>query len=106
MAEEVKLFNLSDFVVGRYAKLSDEFYDANKKLAIKRNVVSTVFVTIGTLGYYGASAVTIYLTVLGRFSIGELTFLAASVRTIRALIQPILLSLALVFAQSLSSPDL
>src|SRR5207245_10019793 len=42
MAKEVKLFSLSDFLVGRYAKLSDEFYDANKKLAIKRNVVSTV----------------------------------------------------------------
>src|SRR5207249_3576217 len=59
MAKEVKLFNLSDFLVGRYAKLSGEFYDANKRLAIKRNVVSTVFVTIGTLGYYGAYAVPI-----------------------------------------------
>src|SRR5713226_6698148 len=78
MAKEVKLFNLSDFLVGRYAKLSDQFYDANKRLAIKRNVVSTMFVTIGTLGYYGAYAVTIYLTVLGRFTIGALTFLAGS----------------------------
>ena len=70
MAKEVKLFSLSDFLVGRYARLSDEFYDVNKRLAIKRNVVSTVFVTIGTLGYYGAYAVTIYLTVLGRFTVG------------------------------------
>src|SRR5207245_300181 len=74
MAKEVKLFNLSDFLVGRYAKLSDDFYEANKRLAIKRNIVSTLFVTIGTLGYYGAYAVTIYLTVLGRFTIGALTF--------------------------------
>src|SRR5207237_1172671 len=59
MAKEVKLFNLSQFLVGRYARLSDDFYDANKRLAIRRNVVSTVFVTIGTLGYYGAYAVTI-----------------------------------------------
>src|SRR2546422_10164119 len=67
----VKLFNLSDFLVGRYAKLSDDFYEENKRLAIKRNIVSTLFVTIGTLGYYGAYAVTIYLTVLGRFTIGD-----------------------------------
>src|SRR5438876_998211 len=106
MAKEVKLFNLSDFLVGRYAKLSDEFYDANKKLAIKRNVVSTVFVTIGTLGYYGAYAVTIYLTVLGRFSIGALTFLAGSFRASRDLIQRILLSLSQVFEQSLYLSDL
>src|SRR3989441_452210 len=59
MAKEVKLFNLSDFLIGRYAKLSDEFYEANKRLAVKRNLVSTLFVTIGTLGYYGAYRVII-----------------------------------------------
>ncbi|HEX9282280.1 MAG TPA: ABC transporter ATP-binding protein [Gemmatimonadales bacterium] len=106
MAKEVKLFNLSDFLVGRYAKLSDEFYDANKRLAIKRNLVSTLFVTVGTLGYYGAYAVTIYLTVLGRFSIGALTFLAGSFRQSRDLIQRILLSLSQVFEQSLYLSDL
>src|SRR5207244_9372864 len=101
MAKEVKLFNLSDFLVGRYARLSDEFYDANKQLAIKRNLVSTLFVTVGTLGYYGAYAVTIYLTVLGRLSFGELTFLAGSFRQSRDLIQRLLLSLSQVFEQRL-----
>src|SRR5216684_3554399 len=106
MAKEVKLFNLSDFLVGRYAKLSDQFYDANKRLAIKRNVVSTMFVTLGTLGYYGAYAVTIYYTVLGRFTIGALTFLAGSFRQSRDLIQRILLSVSQVFEQSLYLSDL
>jgi ATP-binding cassette, subfamily B, bacterial len=106
MAKEVKLFNLSDFLVGRYAKLSDEFYRANKRLAVKRNVVSTLFVTIGTLGYYGAYAVTIYLTVLGQFTVGALTFLAGSFRQSRDLIQRILLSLSQVFEQSLYLSDL
>src|SRR5205823_7787105 len=106
MAKEVKLFNLSQFLVGRYARLSDDFYDANKRLAIRRNVVSTVFVTIGTLGYYGAYAVTIYLTVLGRFTIGALTFLAGSFRQSRDLIQRILLSLSQVYEQSLYLDDL
>src|SRR5947208_17098096 len=101
MAKEVRIFKLSEFLVRWYAKLSDEFYDANKRLAIKRKVVSTVFVTIGTLGYYGAYAVTIYLTVLGRFSIGALTFLAGSFRASRDLIQRILLSLSQVFQESL-----
>jgi len=106
MAKEVKLFGLSDFLVGRYAKLSDEFYDANKRLAVKRNLVSTLFVTVGTLGYYGAYAVTIYLTVLGRFSIGALTFLAGSFRQSRDLIQRVLLSVSQVFEQSLYLSDL
>src|SRR5438045_5820415 len=106
MAKEVKLFSLSKFLVDRYAKVSDEFYDANKRLDIGRSVVSTVFVRLGTLGYYGAYAVTIYLTVLGRFTIGSLTFLAGSFRQSRDLIQRILLSLSQVFEQSLYLSDL
>ena len=106
MAKEVKLFDLSDFLVGRYAKLSDEFYEANKRLAVRRNLVSTLFVTIGTLGYYAAYAVIVYLTVLGNFTIGALTFLAGSFRQSRDLIQRVLLSLSQVWEQSLYLSDL
>src|SRR5437762_8090082 len=63
-AKEVKLFGLSDFLVGWYADLSDRFYEENKKLSIRRNIVSTLLVTLGTLGYYGAYAVIIYRTVM------------------------------------------
>ncbi|HEY6060634.1 MAG TPA: ABC transporter ATP-binding protein, partial [Gemmatimonadales bacterium] len=105
-AKEVKLFGLSDFLVGRYARLSDEFYVANKKLAVRRNVVSTALVTLGTLGYYAAYAVIVYLTVLGRYTIGSLTFLAGSFRSSRDLIQRILLSLSNIYEQSLYLGDL
>src|SRR5881275_2266176 len=106
MAKEVKLFSLSDFLVGRYAALSDEFYEENKRLAVKRNLVSTLFVTIGTLGYYAAYGVIIYFTVLGRFTIGALTFLAGSFRQSRDLIQGVLLSLSQIYEQSLYLSDL
>jgi ATP-binding cassette subfamily B protein len=105
-AKEVKLFGLSDFLVGRYAKLSDEFYAQNKSLAVRRNVVSTALVTLGTLGYYAAYAVIIYLTVLGRYTIGALTFLAGSFRQSRDLIQRILLSFSNIYEQSLYLGDL
>ena len=105
-AKEVKLFGLSDFLVGRYATLSEQFYQANKRLAVKRSVVSTLLVTLGTLGYYGAYGVIIYRTVLGAFSIGTLTFLAGSFRTSRDLIQRILLALSQIYEQSLYLSDL
>jgi ATP-binding cassette subfamily B protein len=105
-AKEVKLFGLSDFLVGRYDRLSDEFYQQNKRLAVRRNVVSTALVTLGTLGYYAAYAVIIYLTVLGRYTIGSLTFLAGSFRQSRELIQRILLSLSNIYEQSLYLGDL
>ena len=105
-AKEVKLFGLSPFLVGRYAKLSQEFYEQNKRLAVRRNVVSTLLVTIGTLGYYGAYAVIIYRTVLGVFSVGTLTFLAGSFRQSRDLIQRVLLALSQIYEQSLYLRDL
>src|SRR5216117_979334 len=105
-AKEVKLFGLSDFLVGRYAKLSAEFYEANKRLAVRRNIVSTLLVTVGTLGYYGAYGVIIYRTVLGAFSIGTLTFLAGSFRASRDLIQRVLLALSQIYEQSLYLSDL
>src|SRR3954470_15497453 len=111
-AKELKLFGLSDFLVGRYDRLSQEFYEANKSLAVRRSVVSTLLSVIGTLGYYGAYGVIIYLTVIGHrspaglFTIGVLTFLAGSFRQSRDLIQRVLLSLAQVFEQSLYLEDL
>jgi ATP-binding cassette subfamily B protein len=111
-AKELKLFGLSDFLVGRYGRLSNEFYEANKSLAVRRSVVSSLLAALGTLGYYGAYAVIIYLTVTGYqspagpFTIGVLTFLAGSFRQSRDLIQRVLLSLSQVFEQSLYLDDL
>jgi ATP-binding cassette subfamily B protein len=67
---------------------------------------------VGTLGYYAAYAVIIYLTVIGHrspagvFTIGVLTFLAGSFRQSRDLIQRILLSLSQVYEQALYLDDL
>ncbi len=105
-AKEVKLFGLSNFLIGRYANLSDEFYEENKRLAVRRNVVSTLLVTLGTVGYYGAYAVIIYLTVVGRYTLGALTFLAGSFRQSRDLIQNVLLNLSQIYEQSLYLGDL
>jgi ATP-binding cassette subfamily B protein len=105
-AKEVKLFGLSDFLVGRYASLSEKFYQENKNLAVRRNLVSSLLVTVGTLGYYGAYAVIIYRTVMGDFTIGALTFLAGSFRQSRGLIQSVLISLSSIYEQSLYLSDL
>jgi ATP-binding cassette subfamily B protein len=111
-AKEVKLFGLARFLVGRYANLSTEFYAANKALAIRRTVVASLLAVLGTLGYYGAYGAIIYLTVTGHrspagpFTIGVLTFLAASFRQSRDLIQRTLLSASQLVEQSLYLEDL
>ncbi|WP_255366940.1 ABC transporter ATP-binding protein [Mucilaginibacter sp. OK268] len=89
-AKEVKIFDLSGFIIDRFRLLSDKFYDDNKRLAIKRSLWGTFFAMLGSLGYYAAYLVIIVRTVNGSVTIGELAFLAGSFRQLRALLEGIL----------------
>lgn len=89
-AKEVKLFNLSGFLIDRFRQLSNRFYTDNKKLAVKRSAWGTLFSLIGTLGYYGAYVYIISKTVQGKISVGDLTFLAGSFRQMRSLLDGVL----------------
>ena len=77
-AKEIKLFGLTDFVVDRFKNLSQEYYDLNKKLAVKRSALGFVFNVLGTLSYYGAYVFIIYRVISGVITLGELTFLSGA----------------------------
>ncbi|WP_419701847.1 ABC transporter ATP-binding protein [Mucilaginibacter sp. NFX135] len=89
-AKEVKIFDLSGFIIDRFRLLSDKFYGDNKRLAIKRSLWGTFFAMLGSLGYYAAYLVIIVRTVNGSVTIGELAFLAGSFRQLRTLLEGIL----------------
>lgn len=89
-AKEVKLFNLSGFLINRFKTLSNKFYSDNKKLSVKRASWGTFFALLGSLGYYTAYVVMILKTVAGAISIGSLTFLAGSFKQLRSLLENIL----------------
>ena len=89
-AKEVKIFGLSDFLINRFATLSDQFYTQNKVLALKRAGWGTVFAAVGAAGYYGAYLYIIARAVAGTISLGQLTFLAGSFARLRSLLEGIL----------------
>ena len=89
-AKEVKLFNLSGFLIDRFKMLSNKFYGDNKKLSVKRASWGTFFALIGSFGYYAAYVVMIFSTVEGALTVGTLTFLAGSFRQLRSLLESIL----------------
>jgi ATP-binding cassette subfamily B protein len=89
-AKEVKIFGLSDFLIDRFRKLSDQFYLDNKRLATLRSGWGTFFALLGSIGYYAAYVVIIVKTVSGTLSLGDLTFLAGSFRQLRSLLEGIL----------------
>jgi ATP-binding cassette subfamily B protein len=76
-AKEVKLFNLSGFLIDRFKTLSNKFYNDNKKLSVKRASWGTVFALIGSAGYYAAYVTIIMQTIGGAISLGTLTFIQA-----------------------------
>lgn len=89
-AKEVKIFDLSDFIISRFKQLSDKFYLENKRLSIKRSLWGTLFAVLGSVGYYAAYVIIIIKTVDGSVTIGGLAFLAGSFRQLRTLLEGIL----------------
>jgi ATP-binding cassette, subfamily B, bacterial len=105
-AKEVQVFGLAPWFTERYRVLSERFYEENKKLAIRRALVSTGLSFIGTLGYYGAYVIILLQAVAGAISVGSLTFLAGSFARSRDLMQRILSGASDVYQQSLYLKDL
>ena len=105
-AKEIKLFDLSDHFIDRYARLADDYYRANRDLAVRRAGVGALLVAISTVVYYGAYGFMIWETVTGVITIGSLTFLAGSFQRSRDLIERILLGSADVFERALFISDL
>ncbi|UCJ08952.1 ABC transporter ATP-binding protein/permease [Chitinophaga pendula] len=89
-AREVKIFDLSSFLINRFKQLSEKFYQASRSLSIQRSVWGTVFSMLGSAGYYGAYIYIILRTVSGHLSIGDLTFLTGSFRQLSTLLEGIL----------------
>jgi ATP-binding cassette subfamily B protein len=105
-AKEVKLFGLSRYLIDQYRVLADDFYLANRSLAIRRGVVGMALSLVSTLGYYAAYGTIIYRVVLGRLTIGDLTLLGGTFSHSRTLIQGMLLSTSELYEQALFLEDL
>jgi len=105
-AKEVQMFGLAPWLTQRYKELAQRFYDENRKLSIRRGVVSALLSILGTVGYYSAYVIILLRAVRGDITIGTLTFLAASFGRGRDVIQGILLSASNVFEQALYLRDL
>jgi ATP-binding cassette subfamily B protein len=105
-AKEVKIFGLSAFLVERYRRLATDFYQANRALATRRAAWGSVLTALGTAGYYLAYGFIAWRTVQGAFTIGDLTFLSASFRRLRGLLEGLLTGLSSMAGQALYLDDL
>ncbi len=105
-AKEVKIFGLSDFLIERFHRLSTDLFRANRALAVRRATWGGLLTTLGTIGYYIAYGYLAWSTLEGRFSIGDLTFLAGSFRRLRGLLEGLLIGFSQTAGQALYLDDL
>jgi ATP-binding cassette subfamily B protein len=105
-AKEVKIFGLNAFLIERYRQLANALYQGNRRLAIRRAGWGGALTAVGTVGYYVAYAYIAWSTLSGRFSIGDLTFLAGSFLRLRTLLEGLLIGFSQVAGQALYLDDL
>jgi ATP-binding cassette subfamily B protein len=105
-AKEVKVFHLTPFLVERYSMLARRLYAADRALAAKTTWWGAVLTAIGTVAYYFAYGWIVWSAAEGRYSIGTLTFLAASFRQLRALGDELLTSVSQISNQTINLDEL
>ena len=105
-AKEIKLFGLNGFLANRFDRFAQAMYADNSGLAIRRAAWGTFFTAVGTLAYYLAYFLIVWRTASGRFSIGDLTFLAGSFLRLRGLLEGLLLGFSQLAGQVLYLADL
>ncbi|HEY1987709.1 MAG TPA: ABC transporter ATP-binding protein [Terracidiphilus sp.] len=86
-AKELKLFNLSTYLTDRFSVLSRTIYEQNVALNRRRLFWGGVLAIVGQLGYYGAYGYSIWRTIQGQYSVGDLTLITTAIMQAMANIQ-------------------
>jgi ATP-binding cassette subfamily B protein len=105
-AKELKLFNLSGYLTGRFSALSQRIYEENVALNRRRLFWGGILSVLGQIGYYGAYAYSIFRTIQGWYSIGDLTLITTAIMQAMANIQMAFSTASGVADQALFLTDL
>jgi ATP-binding cassette subfamily B protein len=89
-AKEVKIFGLGGHLTQQYGQISEDIYNENKKISVKRATLGSLLNLISTGGYYGAYVVVLLRTLAVGISIGTFTFLTNAFSRSRGYIERIL----------------
>jgi ATP-binding cassette subfamily B protein len=105
-AKELKLFNLSEYLTNRFSALSQTIYEQNVALNRRRLFWGGVLAIVGQIGYYGAYGYSIWRTVQGRYTVGDLTLITTAIMQAMSNIQQAFSTASGVADQALFLTDL
>jgi len=105
-SKELKLFNLSNYLTDRFRGLSQAIYEENVALNRRRLFWGGLLAIVGQLGYYAAYALSIFRTIEGRYTIGDLTLITTAIMQAMSNIQQVFSTASGVADQALFLTDL
>jgi len=79
-AKELKLFNLSDYLTNRFAKLSEQIYRENVNLSQRKLLWGGLLSLLGTCGYYGAYVFAIWEALHGKYTVGAFFLITTAIQ--------------------------
>jgi ATP-binding cassette subfamily B protein len=104
--KEVKLFGIGPHLLDRYRTLAESFFEEDKKLAIRRAVLTHAFSLIGTFAFYGTYAVLAVAAALSRITLGNLTLYVVSLRQGQQSFQSVLSGIGNLYEHNLYMSNL
>ncbi len=105
-AKELKLFNLSGYLTERFSALSLNIYHQNIDLNRRRLFWGGLLAILGQFGYYAAYGLSIYRTIEGQYTVGDLTLITTAILQAMSNIQMVFSTASGVADQALFLTDL
>jgi ATP-binding cassette subfamily B protein len=104
--KEVKLFNLGEPLLGRYADLFWKFLREDQAIARKRSLASLGWGLLATLSYYGAYAWIVWRAVEGNITLGDMTMYLGISRSSQGMFEAIFYGLSDLYENGLFMSNL
>lgn len=78
--KEVKLFSLGELLLGRYRGLYDTFYEADRRLAVRRALATLLVSLLATAAFYGCYATVAIAAAMKVITLGAMTLYLVAFR--------------------------
>jgi ATP-binding cassette subfamily B protein len=105
-AKEVKALGLGGLLLDRYQKLSETFYDEDRRLAMRRAAWGFAVALLGTVAFYGSYVAMALAAAAGRLTLGTMVLYVMAFRQGQQSFQAILNALGGMYEDSLYMSNL
>ncbi len=104
--KEVKLFGIGPHLLDRYRVLAESFFEEDKRLAIRRAMLTHAFSLIGTVAFYATYAAMAVAAAAARITLGNLTLYVVSLRQGQQSFQSVLSGIGNLYEHNLYMSNL